>query len=108
MLKRKCYVFDFAPNRALSLISEYSSRLDINGGNVEEKVADFLRFLFGWQNVRPGSQLHGQPGLARIIAQGAKLIVTCDTGIGANEAVEYARSRGVEMIITAAAPESAT
>ena len=38
--------------------------------------------------------------LARIIAQGAKLIVTCDTGIGANEAVEYARSRGVEMIIT--------
>ena len=32
-------------------------------------AADFLRFLFGWQNVRPGSQLHGQPGLARIIAQ---------------------------------------
>ncbi len=32
-------------------------------------AADFLRFLFGWQNVRPGSQLHGQPGLARVIAQ---------------------------------------
>jgi ATP-dependent helicase Lhr and Lhr-like helicase len=32
-------------------------------------AADFLRFLFGWQNVRPGTQLHGQPGLARIIAQ---------------------------------------
>jgi single-stranded-DNA-specific exonuclease len=38
--------------------------------------------------------------LARVIAQGAKLILTCDTGISANEAVEYARSRGVEMIIT--------
>ena len=25
-------------------------------------AADFLRFLFGWQHVRPGSQLHGQPG----------------------------------------------
>jgi ATP-dependent Lhr-like helicase len=32
-------------------------------------AADFLRFLFGWQNVRPGTQLHGQPGLARVIAQ---------------------------------------
>ncbi len=32
-------------------------------------AADFLRFLFGWQAVRPGTQLHGQPGLARVIAQ---------------------------------------
>jgi ATP-dependent Lhr-like helicase len=32
-------------------------------------AADCLRFLFGWQHVRPGSQLHGQPGLARVIAE---------------------------------------
>ena len=32
-------------------------------------AADFLRFMFGWQHVRPGSQLHGQPGLARVIAE---------------------------------------
>jgi ATP-dependent helicase Lhr and Lhr-like helicase len=32
-------------------------------------AADLLRFLFGWQSVRPGTQLHGQPGLARVIAQ---------------------------------------
>ncbi len=32
-------------------------------------AADLLRFLFGWQNVRPGTQLHGQPGLARVVAQ---------------------------------------
>ncbi len=38
--------------------------------------------------------------LARIIAQGVKLVVTCDTGITAHEAVHYARERGVEMIIT--------
>lgn len=38
--------------------------------------------------------------LARVIAAGAKLVVTCDTGINAHEAVEYARSRGVDMIIT--------
>jgi single-stranded-DNA-specific exonuclease len=38
--------------------------------------------------------------LARIIAQGAKLVVTCDTGISAHDAVEYAQSRGVDMVIT--------
>jgi single-stranded-DNA-specific exonuclease len=38
--------------------------------------------------------------LARIIAQGAKLVVTCDTGITAHEAVEYARARGVDLVIT--------
>jgi single-stranded-DNA-specific exonuclease len=40
------------------------------------------------------------PNLKEIIDQGAKLIVTCDTGISANEAVDYARSRGVDMVIT--------
>src|SRR5512140_3323242 len=38
--------------------------------------------------------------LALVIAAGAKLVVTCDTGIGALEAVEYARSRGVDMVIS--------
>lgn len=38
--------------------------------------------------------------LARVIAAGAKLVVTCDTGITAHEAVDYARSRGVDMVIT--------
>jgi ATP-dependent Lhr-like helicase len=32
-------------------------------------AADLLRFLFGWQSVRPGTQLRGQPGLARVVAQ---------------------------------------
>jgi single-stranded-DNA-specific exonuclease len=38
--------------------------------------------------------------LAQVIAAGAKLIVTCDTGITAHEAVQYARARGVDMVIT--------
>lgn len=38
--------------------------------------------------------------LARVIAAGAKLVVTCDTGITAHDAVEYARSRSVDMVIT--------
>ena len=40
------------------------------------------------------------PILAQIIDAGARLILTCDTGIAAVEAAAYARSRGVDMIIT--------
>lgn len=49
-----------------------------------------------------GSESHGIniPHLQVIINQGAKLILTCDTGITAHEAVEYARNRGVDVVIT--------
>ncbi|MCJ7432079.1 MAG: DHH family phosphoesterase, partial [Anaerolineales bacterium] len=49
-----------------------------------------------------GVSSHGihLPELTEIIERGAKLIVTCDTGITAYEEVEYARSRGVDFIIT--------
>ncbi|MBA4379646.1 MAG: single-stranded-DNA-specific exonuclease RecJ [Anaerolinea sp.] len=40
------------------------------------------------------------PRLAEIIEHGAKLILTCDTGITAHQAVDYARSRGVDVVIT--------
>ena len=35
-----------------------------------------------------------------IIDNGTKLIVTCDTGITAHEAVDYCNSRGVDVVIT--------
>ncbi|GAB4421486.1 MAG: single-stranded-DNA-specific exonuclease RecJ [Anaerolineales bacterium] len=38
--------------------------------------------------------------LSEIIDNGSRLIVTCDTGIGAHEAVAYAKSRGVDFVIT--------
>jgi single-stranded-DNA-specific exonuclease len=39
--------------------------------------------------------------LQEIIERGAKLILTCDTGIGTPaEVVDYARSRGVDLLIT--------
>jgi single-stranded-DNA-specific exonuclease len=49
-----------------------------------------------------GKESHGVhiPKLTEIIDNGAKLIVTCDTGITAHEAVDYANSRGVDVIIT--------
>jgi len=45
ILKRECYVFDFALDRALKQISDYSCRLNINEGNPEKKVAEFINFL---------------------------------------------------------------
>ena len=32
-------------------------------------AADLMRFLFAWQHVKPGLQLHGREGLARVIEQ---------------------------------------
>jgi len=45
IIKKECYVFDFAPNRALRQIAEYSCRLNVNESNPEAKVAEFINFL---------------------------------------------------------------
>ena len=45
IIKQECYVFDFAPDRALRQIADYSCRLNMNETNPEKKVEDFIRFL---------------------------------------------------------------
>jgi hypothetical protein len=45
ILKEECYVFDFAPDRALRQIADYSCRLNVNESNPEMKVAEFINFL---------------------------------------------------------------
>lgn len=45
IVKKECYVFDFALDRALKQISDYSCRLNIDEGNPEKKVAEFIKFL---------------------------------------------------------------
>ena len=46
ILKEECYVFDFAPNRALRQIAEYSARLTIDERtSPEKKVEEFISFL---------------------------------------------------------------
>ena len=45
IMKQECYVFDFALDRALRQIQDYSCRLDINESNPEKKVAEFINFL---------------------------------------------------------------
>lgn len=46
IIKRECYIFDFAPNRALHQIVEYASRLNVDDTtSPEAKVAEFINFL---------------------------------------------------------------
>ncbi len=45
IIKEECYVFDFAPDRALRQIADYSCRLNVNEANPEEKVKEFISFL---------------------------------------------------------------
>lgn len=45
ILKEECYVFDFAPNRALRQIADYACRLNVNEANPEKNVEDFINFL---------------------------------------------------------------
>ncbi len=45
IIKQECYVFDFALDRALRQISDYSCRLNIEECSPEKKVAEFIRFL---------------------------------------------------------------
>lgn len=45
ILKEECYVFDFAPDRALRQIADYSCRLNVDESNPEKKVEEFIHFL---------------------------------------------------------------
>lgn len=45
IVKKECYVFDFALDRALRQISDYSCRLNVAEGNPEKKVGEFINFL---------------------------------------------------------------
>lgn len=46
IVKNTCYVFDFAPDRALKQIADYSARLSVNSKDTPEKrVEEFISFL---------------------------------------------------------------
>jgi len=46
IVKEVCYVFDFAPDRALKQIADYSARLNVNSQETpEQKVQEFISFL---------------------------------------------------------------
>lgn len=43
--KRECYLFDFALDRALRMVSNYSLRLSVDETGPEQKVGEFINFL---------------------------------------------------------------
>ena len=43
--KEECYVFDFAPNRTLRLVTDYCCRLNLDESNPKAKINEFLKFL---------------------------------------------------------------
>lgn len=45
VVKPECYVFDFAPNRALRQIADYGSRLATDDTTAEQRVAELVGFL---------------------------------------------------------------
>ncbi len=45
IIKRECYIFDFAPNRALKQIADYSCNLNLDESDSEKKVKEFIDFL---------------------------------------------------------------
>ena len=45
IVKQECYVFDFALDRALRQISDYSCRLNVAESTPEKKVGEFINFL---------------------------------------------------------------
>lgn len=45
IIKKECYVFEFALERALRQISDYSCRLKVDDTSPEQKVSEFINFL---------------------------------------------------------------
>lgn len=45
IVKQECYVFDFALDRALRMVSDYSCRLSVSEAGPEQKVGEFINFL---------------------------------------------------------------
>ena len=45
IIKKECYVFDFALDRSLRMVSDYSCRLSTRNVSPEQKVGEFIDFL---------------------------------------------------------------
>jgi single-stranded-DNA-specific exonuclease len=78
---------------------------DVDGQTATTVLVSGLRKLDGnviFHIPIRGRESHGIsiPYLKPIIDDGIQLLLTCDTGIAAHEAISYAQNRGVDVIIT--------
>lgn len=78
---------------------------DVDGQTSTAVLVETLRLLGGDPRYHipiRANESHGVnlPNLRRIFAAGADLLVTCDTGITAHEALEWAHKNALEVIVT--------
>ncbi len=80
--------FDVDGQTATSLLVE---ALDLLGGQVSHYIPD---------RNKEGHGIHTRKLGELLDADNIRVVLTCDTGIAAHAAVDYANSRGVEVVIT--------
>jgi single-stranded-DNA-specific exonuclease len=78
---------------------------DVDGQTATALLLDALRDLGAdviYHIPRRMPEGHGLkiPALEKLLAQGARLLITCDTGVSDRQAVDYAQRRGVDVIVT--------
>jgi single-stranded-DNA-specific exonuclease len=78
---------------------------DVDGQTATTVLVSALRALGGdviYHIPVRATESHGMrlPWFAEVLEQGVRLVVTCDTGVDAHEAVAYANSHGVDVVIT--------
>ena len=78
---------------------------DVDGQTSTALLVQTLRALnanIRWHIPVRATESHGIkiPYLKEVIDNGTKFIITCDTGISEIEAIDYANSRGVDVVIT--------
>lgn len=78
---------------------------DVDGQTSTTLLVDSLRRLGGKVSYHiplRATEGHGiqLAALQTVLDAGVDLLVTCDTGIGAHASIDYANSRGVEVIVT--------
>lgn len=64
---------------------------------LQELGADVIYYIPNRMTESHGITL---PALDRFLAKGVRVLLTCDTGIAAHEAIEYARKRGAMVLIS--------
>ena len=78
---------------------------DVDGQTSTSLLVQTLQALGAnvhWHIPVRATESHGIkiPYLKEIIDNGAQLILTCDTGVSEHEAIDYANSRGVDVVVT--------
>ena len=78
--------------------------LDVDGQTATALLVEVLRALgaevtFHVPTRQEGHGVH-KPGIDRLVSEGVRLILTCDTGVTAHAGVAHANARGAEVIVT--------